>query len=624
MVDTDLSGVLTKLLVGALILTLPLTTVLHPIRHVDPAGLRDEYPLPASLYLFYLRMVDFMVVERWDEALSQLKHSPHIFVPSDLQFIFQRFNNLLNDTRRDLEEARRHIDNASSLIDRAALSDAELELDRAKTLLLKANSTLFKLERAARHLASLLRASPKPLLNMIDKLRGLISKYLDEIDELFAKIYRYQPTPTKPLIRTILTIEVKTTIVTVGDSVDVWGCLTTDSNTPLPSRIVNIFFDNDKIGESVTLSNGSYHFKFNIPYIYKDRVVLCAVYLPRGVDEGRFRPSSSRIIILNIMFEKPRLDAEVPNLVLPSLNFTVNGRLSLHGKGLNEYLVLISWLGRTITAITDVNGVFTAELSVPPDAPTGVYRIMVKARPKGIIGPASTILTTKVVRVPVNVEVEPPIASLAGAVTIFRGRVSVDGEPLPYANVHIKVGDWSSVTFTGSGGEFTALLNIPPSASTQSYDYIVSVAPSVAWALPVKQVGSVFILNLFTVEAIGITGFVVAAMLVRRREEGVKVIEVPMQVEERRLIPHRVVGGIADLYWRVVGLISKYTGVEMRSNYTVREYVELVRERLKVDVYSAFRDLSLIYEKHLYGEKLTGMEEEYALQYYNELLRMMG
>ena len=71
------------------------------------------------------------------------------------------------------------------------------------------------------------------------------------------------------------------------------------------------------------------------------------------------------------------------------------------------------------------------------------------------------------------------------------------------------------------------------------------------------------------------------------------------------------VGGLVGLYWRAVGLVSKYTGVHMESGNTIREYLKQIRVKVG-PVYGFFERISLIFEKFLYGPRILAEEEKWA------------
>jgi len=612
----------------------PLVAGLPFPRHVDPAELREELPLPSGFFLLYSEILGSLASEDWDQVVAELGRVAHLHAPPDLRFIISRFNELLEEGAEDLSRVKLHAGNASVLIERARLSDARDELEEAEFLLARANRTVNDLESSATQLGSMLGASPAPLLKEIVRLRGLIDSYAVQIWDLLERVREFQ---SRLLIETVLTIQADVLKVPLGSKLSVWGFLTTVDDRPLSSRAVDIYFDGAKIGDAATDDDGRYSFRFSVPYVYKDRVVLHSSYLPRDLDFGRYVPSSSDALVIELRYDKPFLTAEAPRNVYPSLSFTASGRLTLYNESLSGFKIRVSGLGQVIETVTEADGSFLTDFQVPLDAPSGGVMLKVEASPRGLVGPASTTLDLNVVRVPALVEVEAPSFALSGQSLTIKGRViTPDGSPLVGSRVDVRVGEWLSSAVSSDDGSFEFVLGVPLVAFTAQYAYTVLAFPKEPWITPPLKEGSVFIVNVFSVGAVlgcmeVLTGALLGSTLtLGARKRQLRYEMTPLVVEEAEA-PKHVVGdvevsqlvGVQAQYWKAVVVISKFTGVAMEPSFTIREYLGFVREKLVV-TYASFERLSLLYERWLYSPLRVGGEESLAERCFRELIEGLG
>lgn len=597
-------------------------------RHVDPAELREEPPLPSGFFLLYSEILGSLASEDWDHAVAELRRVIHLHAPPNLRFIISRLNELLEEGAKDLSRVKLHVGNASILIERARLSDARDELEEAEFLLARANRTVNELESSAKQLGSMLGASPAPLLKEIVRLRGLIDRHVVQIRDLLERVEEFQ---SKLLVETVLTIQADALMVLLGSKLTVWGFLTTVDDRPLSSKVVDIYFDGAKIGDVTTDDDGRYSLGFSVPYVYKDRVVLHSSYLPRDLDFGRYAPSSSDVLVIEPRYDKPLLTAEAPRNVYPSLNFTTSGRLTLYNEPLSGFKIRVSGLEQVIETVTKTDGSFLTDFRVPLDAPSGGLMIKVEASPRGVVGPASTTLDLNVVRFPAVVEVEAPSFALSGQSLTIKGKViTSDGSPLVGSRVDARVGEWSSSAVSSGDGSFEFVLSVPLVAFTAQYTYTVLASPKEPWITPSLMEGSVFILNVFSIGTVlGCTEVLTGALLgttltsgVRRRR---RAYEMSPLVEEAEAPKHVVkdvevsrLMGVQAQYWKAVAVVSKFTGVAMQPSFTIREYLGLVREKLVV-AYASFERLSLLYERWLYSPLRERGEESLAERCFREL-----
>jgi len=542
----------------------------------------------------------------------------YLHAPPDLRFIVSRFNELLERGAEDLSQVKLHASKASVLIEKARLNDAKGELEQAEFLLARANRTVSDLESSAKQLGNMLGVSPALLLKEIVRLRALIDSYAFQIRNLLERVEEFR---SRLLVETVLTIQADALKVPLGSKLNVWGFLTTVDDRPLSLRVVDIYFDGAKAGKVTTDGDGRYSFRFSVPYVYKDRVVLHSSYLPRDLDFGRYVPSSSDVLVIELKYDKPVLTAEASRNVYPGLSFTASGRLTLYDEPLSGFEIRVSGLGQVINAVTEADGSFSTNLQVPVDAPSGAVMLKVETTPRGVVGPASTTLNLIAVRVPAEVEVEAPGFALSGQSLTIRGRVvTSEGSPLVGSRVDARVGGWSSSAMSSSDGYFEFVLSVPLVAFTAQYAYMVLVSPKEPWVTPSLKEGSVFIANVFSVCAVPLLGATLKFAWSRGRRRQLEHEMAPLGVVEASKHVVRAVElvGVQAQYWKAVAVVSKFAKVAMWPSFTIREYLGLVREKL-METYASFERLSLLYERWLYSPLRGRGEETLAERCFREL-----
>ncbi len=85
-------------------------------RQVDPSKVQEQNPYPSSLLQFYQGISRLISTGNFSFALSQLNSTGLIHIPSQLQFIYSRFNSLLSQAASQLQQVNSSIDKAQLLL----------------------------------------------------------------------------------------------------------------------------------------------------------------------------------------------------------------------------------------------------------------------------------------------------------------------------------------------------------------------------------------------------------------------------------------------------------------------------------------------------------------------------
>jgi len=599
--------ILAILLLSASTVTLCFT----PPRHVDPAELKDEPPYPKSLLLLYSGIFTSLYTENWSNATQAIGEAILIYAPPEMKFIISRFNSLLNETGENLKDVKIRIEAASNMIEWARFEEARNELNAAKLNLAKVNITVRELEASAAQLSSILHTSPQPLMEGVSNLKALISKYDAEISSLFNILSGYS---VNPPTETRLTLRAEIFEVKLGSNLTLEGELTTIDGEPLPSREIEIKFMGTHVWKTYTRQDGTYRLNFKVPFMYIEKAEIHSIYMPRGNDYGRYTPAASKVEI-SLIYEKPRLEVEAPTSAYPGFSFNLAGKLMLDEEPLPNFNIRVEWLGASKSLKTDSQGRLHASLEIPPEVPSGYKEIKVESLPEGEIGPAHKSIRVNVVRAPIKTSFRVPAVAFTGLKLTVTGEISVDRAPLKNCSVKAKIGEWFSTTEISSEGVFKTDVNIPLFAPTSQYELWIYVKPREAWVETKVLKENILVINLVGISALpvifgGVTLITARSMgwIQKRKKKSTPKIEVSPtpKTEKKRETEIR---GIPAIYLRAVSAVSRFTGVSLGPNQSIREYLKDVRSALR-RAYKPFERLSLDYEMWLYGSPAIRTEAE--------------
>jgi hypothetical protein len=598
------------LIAAMLMLTIPLASSSMRVRHVDPAGVVEEPIAPFSFIAFYGSILDALSGEKWVEALQNLSLTPLIFLPSNVRALASRFNTLIRSAADTLREARVRLDEAGSLLETGSILDAKAKLREARTRLDEADREVTMLEASSRELAKALRASPQPLLGKVQGLRRLLEGYEQTYRSLWERLQLLEASR-----KVRISIQVDRDVVELGSWVRVRGLVEGEGGNVLPSRRVAVYFEDSRKGFTYTGGDGWFEYGLQIPYLYQVKGKVYAVFTPTGGDERRYATSCSNVLFITLLWEEPTLKVKAPPRAYPGRGFTVEGSLQSAGRPLQGFQVNIHFLALNASTGTGPDGSFKVSLNVPGNVEEGLETLTVYSKPRGLIGPAVEISKVKVERTPVTLEVEASKYALAGFTASFKGTAWAGGEPLKGGIVSVQLGGERVEALTGLDGGFEARMRIPLTFFTYNYRFKASAQVDEPWMKAQPCEGPITVINPIVFSAPLLLGAVTVRALKRGRKGGEMSEEVehlPGEGEALKLdeVEARAdsAQGLRGIYWRALSLVVALTNIAPLRSHTLREYLRLVKERVK-GLYRFFESITLLYEKLLYGRGVSKGEE---------------
>jgi len=608
-----------------------LAGLLYP-PHQDPAtaeGAMDAY----SFLMYYEGILSFVSSKEYENASRLIEQLKYVYVPEDLRYVIERYNNLTLELTGVLDNLEKLLDKASALLYQYRLDEASQVLDEAGILVGKVNILLRDLEEATETLSGRLGVFAAPaeskvreaynrLQTIFQRLRELVEEYLRLLTSIKDEVTEIQGEELK---QTEVTLSLNTTRIFVGGFVNASGTLRSNEESLL-NRTVLLFLDEEPIATAITGLDGSYHVIMKIPYRYVHTMTTKTVYTPMGDDRGFYLASLSPTVSLEVMFYETKLETTAPGEAYPGLPITVRGEVtSEDGVPLGERRVkVLSDGGLLAEAETSIQGLFEIQTTLSPQTPTGERTLTIDIEPKGVYAGTSQERTLNIVKIASEIDIRVPSFVVLPAGIYIEGRVSSAFGLLREASVTLELGEASVIVKTSENGEFNATLNMSLNPVFVGFQELrVTVEPAEPWHASVHAKASVFILNPANIGLASAAFISLGAVLYTRlsrfkpKEEGAEIsrivpllekpvtVALPLKPEVRF---EGVKGRVLDAYAKAVKTIEWMTEISMKPHITLREFLWETQPKLDGAV-DSFTDLTMLAERTLYSSYVPEMKE---------------
>jgi len=592
-----------------LLATILLALISSPImaanipRHVNPQQVEPELPLDVGLLTVYGAVIDGAVSGDFNGSLHRLKELGRVYVPDNVKYVYDRFNELLDREIRMLNETRALLDDAENELMLGLIADAERDLEGARERLAEIELIHSDLMDSSREFSRIIRVPLSGLQDQLDKLRSLIDRYWDRLRSLLSQVKKLRE---EMPVETRLVISVNSTRALVGSSIEVYGRLYDEYWRPLGWRRVTVRIDDLVAGEFTTDTYGYFKGLIRIPYIYRPEARVYAEYIPSGGDVGRFKASRSNIITIDLVYYTPLIHAYAnATRLMPAQSIEVVGWVVVEGHP-PPSLLHVKAFGRVATLKLPEGGFFKIELKVPGSASEGMHEIALYTEPEGVLAPSRKALSISVYRIPVYLEVERPLIALSGLqnmvrVILYAGEAR---EVLPMSG-EISLTAFGSITsYRVNGSEFLINFTIPLSTSSGVAEVEVGFRPDSPAYRAASTRTSLLVMNPLLL-LVPLPAAVYLAMLGMRRQalSG----EAPASpavwgggVGRELPTPSPTPMEISMIYLEAARIVGEITGVERRVCDTIREYLYRVSDLLG-DGVILFGELSYMAEAAIYG-----------------------
>ena len=590
-------------IVAMVLVSAPVALAIQFPRQVDPATAPADPVYGQGLYLFYGSVVAALSGGNFTGASHLLQLAQFIHIPADILSTVDTFDGLINSTAVQFALIHVQLDNASAYLGTGRVGPARDNLTSAIANLRSANQTLTQLIAAEPSLASL-TGIPSSLL--LQKLHPLETQYA-EYSALASRLLTVLTGLTR-LAPTSVTLSVAQASIPVGSNVTVSGSLAGPSG-PLAHRAVTVYFGDAAIGDANTSASGAYSAELRTPFYYDENATIFASYVPSGGDSLVYAPSTSAPAEVRVTFATPAFSPlSVPGRAYAGQPMEVNGTLELAGRPLGGYTVSLSGFSpsslappEVATATTSSDGSFSLSLVPSSGLGGGVYPLAFSTSSNGSVGPLALTVRVSLVKESPTVASSAPAFAIAGLPVTVSGSASVNGSALAGAQVLNTTPTPGVDTSTSPSGTFTFTVTPPLTTPNGAWDYRLGVYPSQSWITSAPVSVSIFVINplvlVFPASSLGLLLLVVR----RRRPPPPAQAMAPLQRAEAPAAPlaRPPLAGLPAVYYAAAGLAEKATGVPLRPQMTVREYLAAVRGAFRG--FERFATISSLLETTLYA-----------------------
>jgi len=639
------------ILIFLMVLVSPLSYVCAELQfppHDDP-GAAPVNVDPVFLMNYYSSLFQFISKSDYSGFKELFASNDLTFMPASLQGLFNSFSAELNSANSNMQQIEQLLTNSSNLLDQNRRSEANQTLYEASITIGGTEIILNQLGNTTLSIGDQLGVTTTPanspsrqalagLQSSIQAVQNQLNNYIMLFQTLRT---RYYATSDYGTTATSITLQLNVSVASVGTNVAFYGRLTSNGSS-LPRRNATLLLDGNIITRAVTDSNGSYSSYFSVPFDYVSQVTLFALFIPEGGDVVDYISSMSEPVYLNMLYNTTNIEVKIPDTGYPGLTFPIQGNvMSDNGTPLESRAISIYIDNTTIVDLfSGSQGEFSSNYAIPVNFTTGPHQLKIYVAPQGTFAGTSFSETFSIERYPLNLTLSyPPTVYLPTSFTVG-GNISSALGCLDNATVTISVGNTTKIVKTVDGS-FSATFDLPLSLWPAGNQFLsITVEPAEPWYASLEVSDKVFVWNPIAITAIsGASIFLVAFyfLWIRRDrmsrksnssiEQGAEGPVITQATSEPQMpseissfdgkeltlpvaksIQNIQIGSLTSerqkviqSYARAWHLVERTTGVFMKPNTTINEFLQIASARLN-SAKDLFSGLTALAERSLYSQ----------------------
>lgn len=584
-------------------------------RQVDPSVIQEQSPGSFGLLTFYSGLANMIYSGNFSYAIKQLNATGFVHIPAQLQYIYLRFNSLMTQAAQQLQQVNSSISEIRQSILSGKLTAANSTLSQAYFTLSLANVTIQQLKSAAPQFESGFGVPSGQIQKQISLLAQSASNYLSILNQFRSQIQNiFDDLATDRAFATNLKLQASSYSVMLGQSLTLYGNLTTSKGLPIENRSIEISSSIMPKIYTTTDSRGSFSITIDLPYVYVRDASFIASYTPSKSDAGSFLGSTSNEVFVALKFYNVSISLSTPSVALPGSFITVNGTFSSSNSSYHSApQVRINAFGEDFFA--NITGArFSADIQVPYSIADGAYTIQASTYPLQLLAPSSASAQLVVKRLQPSLLINAPDFVIGGETLFLAGKaIASNGSSLGYSNITVILASRSFTVNADASGNFRLYIPVSFTVSTGAGQMYILVQPKQAWAASSTLRYSLIAMSPLTVILPGVIILLGMLIYTRRGVHAPFELETKREEEKARFKGHavKIEGGklersqAAKAYFTVLEALSS-KGLSVQKSETPREYLTRVSRNIP-SIAEDFHALTNTFEEEVYG---LGASEE--------------
>lgn len=601
-------------------ITLPGVPILaKPARtpHENPDRATGSFD-SAGLLLSYSQIANQATSSQYQSAREILKELEKVDLPDNIRYIIDQYNALNHNLFLTLDKLESLLNETQDLLSRNRVDEAGQTLDSSAGVIQDAEYLLKDTQAATRSLSEKLGVFAASAPDRLSQAHALLEESATRLAGLIARLKNIRTdlneryNQMSGLTPTTLSLHITPESAFVGDSITATGTLAC-ADSPLAVKKIAFITDNLSVGTAVTGFDGSYIASITVPYLYRD-ILFTAQYEPLDKDSDVFQATRSPSVNMSARFYPTPLDIAIPETLYRGLPFLLSGEVST-----DEYIIsrrMYVYLDNSVLAEATVEGRFSFEVTIPPDAMPGRRNLKIAVAPAGRYDGAFKKQGINLSVMSLRIETQTPAIVFLPASLRICGTVSSGPSPLANAPVHLKLMNSDTTVRTAPDGSFSGSFK-SHSWSPIGFHHVEVTAEIPGYTTVTRTIKrQVLIINpLSAVPVLLLITWLVLVLYRKKRTqtapemetitpEAFKLpVEIPATVQLTMPVLKftGVKGRILSAYRSGLMAVEKITGIIMAPSATLREFLKTARLPSPATA-APFAELTAIAESSLYSD----------------------
>ena len=416
----------------------------------------------ASLFQFYTNILDSVILKNQADIIENIRKTPFVNIPTDLNDTINSFAGSSQDIGDRMLELDTNTNEIKTLLRQSRYDEATTIKNQGFQTLSGAEGNLNTIEQAARATltqfqdAAAAKVSPitaaySVVLDRIQKLNDTLQLYRTILTEQQNEILN-----NKSLQSPLLTLQITPQQSFVGDNVKITGTLSVNSS-PLSEREISILLNGSQSANFKTDAQGNYQGSLQVPYWYVSEIQIQALYYPQNIDVNVYSSALSPVINLEVLFYKAALNLTTDKHAYPGKTTAISGQLDYNASPVPPTRQIEISLDNETVDEFEITGNFTENISLPADIATGKHLINVAVLASGRYAPVLADATLNVVKAVPVITTKMPSAALIPGNFVINGTLDSETGPVAGAQITISFEGNRIDIISGKDGTFSAV-----------------------------------------------------------------------------------------------------------------------------------------------------------------------